>query len=142
MPLWISLLTAPTAITNGVAQATANGKVITLAFLTKDQARFTAALTYANEQIDLAHGNKKNYKFILHAQTGSRVEVYDDYLILYMIAAGPGGVMGKASDSVGKVSKGLGKVIGGLGSAGTAIGSTAKGGSTGKIIMFTDLTAI
>ena len=53
----INLVTTPTQLTNGVAQVTVGGRILTLAYGVKDKERFAAALNYANEQIDLAHGN-------------------------------------------------------------------------------------
>ena len=78
----IILKTAATPITNGVAQTTAeDGTILTLAYNYKDNERFGAALTYANEQIDLAHGKEKNYKFLLQSPSGSKIEVYEDYIV-------------------------------------------------------------
>ena len=147
----ITLITAATPITNGVAQTTTdNGTVLTLAYNHKDNGRFETALTYANEQIDIAHGNKKNYKFLLQSPSGSKIEVYEDYIILYYIKSGST----KGSDSIdtvgksfgmsgnaltGKIAGGLGKALNSVGNITTSLSNTTKGGATGNIIMFTDL---
>lgn len=147
----ITLVTAATFLTNGVAQAkTENGLTLTLAYNHKDNGRFGTALTYANEKIDIAHGNTKNYKYLLQSPSGSKIEVYDDYIILYYVKSGSI----KGSESVDKISKSLGmtgkgltgKLAGGLGKAfdsvgslSTSLGNATKGGAAGNIIMFSDL---
>lgn len=147
----ITLITAPTFASNGVAQTTSeDGELLTLAFSRKDNARFNSVLSYANEQINAEHGNAKKYKFVLQSPSGSKVEVYSDYLIVYYIK----GETTKGSESVNKISKcfglngngltgkitgGLGKAIDSIGSLGTGINNTFKCGATGDIIMFADL---
>ena len=147
----IALLTAATPLTNGVAQTiTANGVTLTLAYNHKDNGRFGIALTYANEQIDVVHGNTKNYKYLLQSPSGTKVEVYEDYLMLYYVksgstkgsesvdAIGKGfGMTGKGF--VGRLAGGLGKTLDSVGNIGTVLGNTTKGGATGNIIMFNDL---
>ncbi len=61
----IRFVSAPIPLGNGVAQVTADGKVLTLAYKATKKARFDAAMSYANEQINTAHGNTKRYKYIL-----------------------------------------------------------------------------
>ncbi len=147
----ITLLTAATFVTNGVAQTTTeSGLTLSLGYNYKDNDRFSRALTYANEQIDKAHGKTKNYKYILQSPAGSKIEVYDDYIMLYYIKS----ESTKGSESVNVISKGFGgtgkgfggKLMGGLGKAidtvgnvTTALGNTTKGGVTGNIILFSDL---
>jgi len=84
----IRLITSPTLLINGVAQTNAQGKPLTLPYRFRDRERFAAAMTYANEQIELAHGNVKSYKYLLQAHTGTKLEVYEDYLILYFVPTG------------------------------------------------------
>ena len=61
----ITLITAPTFASNGVAQTTSeDGELLTLAFSRKDNARFNSVLSYANEQINAEHGNAKKYKYL------------------------------------------------------------------------------
>jgi len=117
----INLRSAPTALTNGVAQTTINGKTLTLSYAVNQKERFAAAMTYANEQIDIAHGKVKNCKYILQTSTGSKIEVYEDYLILYYMATNSSGIVGKAGEKVSSMNKGLGKLINSLGSVGTAL---------------------
>ena len=148
----ITVITAATPLTNGVAQtATENGLKLTLMYNHKDNERLGRALTYANEQIDIAHGNEKSYKYLLQSPSGSKIEVYDDYIILYYLKFGST----KGSESVdaigrsfgvtntgltGKFAQGLGKAIDGIGQMATGIGNTTRGGATGNLIMFTDLS--
>lgn len=147
----ITLKTAATPVTNGVAQTTAeDGTVLNLTYNHKDNGRFGTALTYANEQIDLAHGNKKNYKFLLQSPSGSKIEVYEDYIVLYYIksestkgseiigAVGKGFGMSKNA-LTSKLASGLGKALNSVGNITTSLGNASKGGVTGNIIMFSDL---
>lgn len=147
----ITLVTAATFLSNGVAQTkTENGITLTLGYNHKDNERFAKALTYANKQIDIANGNTQNYKYVLQSPSGSKIEVYDDYITLYYIKSGST----KGSESVNAISKGfgmsgeglsgkiagkLGKALDGVGGFTSALGNATKGGATGNIIMFTDL---
>ena len=146
------LSTAEAPLSNGVASTvTESGITLTLGYNHKDNVRFAIAMSYANEQIDLIHGNTKNYKYLFQAHSGSKIEVYNDYLILYYVPLGSS----KGSESVntisnsfgmsgkgisGKLAGGLGNVFDGIASVGTGLKNTMKGGATGNIIMFEDLT--
>lgn len=77
----ILLDTAPLA--NGIAKTKANGKEITLVFDVSQKERFVMAMVYANEQIDLANGTVRKYKFALQSAQGIKIEVYEGYLILH-----------------------------------------------------------
>lgn len=86
----ISLSNVPTtALMNGTAQAllkSGNKLLLVFAFSQKD--KFISTMNYANEQIDIANGVSKNYKYLLQSSNGSKIEVYDDYLKLYYIPLG------------------------------------------------------
>lgn len=147
----IVLLTSGTSFTNGVAQTkTSTGVTLTLSYDHKDNQRFAAALTYANRQIENSHGDVKNYKYVLQAYSGSRIEVYDDYLSLYYVKSNSKkgnqivdsfakdfGITGKGVS--GKIIGKLGKVIDTVGDTAVGIGNAAKSGPTNQIIMFGDL---
>ena len=75
-------------ISNGGAQTRANGKYLNLIFEYSQKERFANVLTYANEQIASANGNTKNYKYILQSPNGTKLEVYEDYAILYYLKSG------------------------------------------------------
>ena len=79
---------APTNFSDGVAQTTVDGKVLTLGYNIGQGERFIKIMTYANEQIDKAHGTKRDYRFLLSGGTDTKMEVYDDYLILYKTSGG------------------------------------------------------
>lgn len=112
----ITLVTAPTPLTNGVAQMYAYGKVYMLVYVFKDRERAIHALDYAKRCIEAAHGVEKGYLYSLSAHTGTTLEVYDTYLILNFMRTG-----GFA----------------------TVTANVYSGGTTGgKRINFTDLTAI
>ena len=148
----ISLNTAGTDISQGVAQTTTEtGVLLTLAYNHKDNGRFSVALTYANEQINKAHGITPDYKYLLQSPLGSKVEVYDDYITLYYMelnttkgsenvdtARKAFGMTGKGF--AGKLASGLGKALDSMGGMANSLKTTAKGGITGTIIRFTNLS--
>ena len=110
----INLVTTPTTpLTNGVAQAVYGGKVCTLAFKYADKARAHSAIDFIKSKVDEAHGVVKNYRYKLLSHTGSYLEVYDDYVMLYFMPVG------------------------------SLLGNIARGGVTGgKKIAFSDITSI
>lgn len=109
----ITLLVTPTPLINGVAQVTLNGKVKNLAYKFADRERAAAAIDFANQKIDEAHGVQKDYKYRLQAHTGTSLEVYENYLIISFM------------------------------SVGNVVSNIAKGGANGgKRINYADLTAI
>ena len=85
----INLVTTPTTpLTNGVAQAVYGGKVCTLAFKYADKARAHSAIDFIKSKVDEAHGVVKNYRYKLLSHTGSYLEIYDDYVMLYFMPVG------------------------------------------------------
>lgn len=86
----IQLVNKPTApLTQGVAQvATDSGEVLNLIFTPSQTDRFLKAMNYANEQIALAHGNTVKYLYLLQSLEGSKLEVYDDYALMYHLPTG------------------------------------------------------
>lgn len=112
----VNLMTAPTPLTNGVAQMRANGKVYQLCYKFADRERAADAINYAKSKIEETHGIKKNYKYCINAHTGTTLEVYDTYLVLNFMRTG--GVR-------------------------TVTANVYSGGTTGgKRINFSDITAI
>lgn len=108
----INVVNPPMQFTNGVAQTMAEGKCLTLAFEYSQKDRFANALTYANKKIASAHGNVQNYKYILQSPNGSKLEIYDEYAILYYIKSGIQNI----------------------------IGNSMRGGTSGTIIYLSDLS--
>lgn len=85
----INLLVVPTnAIGNGTANVVAKGKTLVLAYDFSQKERFLKAVEYANEQIDSAQGKSKKYKYVIKDSNGSRIEVFEDYLIFYHLPYG------------------------------------------------------
>ncbi len=80
--------TPSTGLTNGIVQAGHNGKNLTCAFKYADKELAHQAINFAVEQIDLAHGVVKDYKYKLTAHTGTSLEVYDSYLIINHMQVG------------------------------------------------------
>lgn len=110
----ISILTPPTRLTNGVAQTkTKDGRVLTLAYENNQKDRFTAALSFVNEKIDEAN-DQKDYQFRFQSPTGTKIEVYEDYLMMYYVSA----------------------------SATKVFSNAVGGGATGKIVHFPDISDI
>ena len=107
----INLINPPSNLTNGVAQTGYNGKIFNLAFGIGQGEQFLKMMDYANEQIDQAHGVTKDYKYLLNCGTNTKIEVYEDYLILHQYKEGVTAV----------------------------VGNFTAGGSTGNIMMFSDI---
>lgn len=108
----IRIVNPPMPLSNGTASTVANGKELVLAFECSQKDRFAKAMTYANEQIDLANGTVRNYKYVLQSEQGTKIEVYEDYILLYALKSGIGSI----------------------------VGNSMQGGSGGKVIYFTDMT--
>lgn len=112
----IALITAPTPLTNGLAQMMYNGKVYQLCYKFADRERAASAIGYAKEKIEAAKGLSKNYKYRLNAHTGTTLEVYETYVVLNHVR---------------------------MGGLNTLTANVLTGGSTGgKRINFIDITAI
>lgn len=111
---YFKLITTPTTgLTNGVAQGTYNGKVLTCGFKYADKQMAHQAINYVAEKIEEANGVVKDYKYKLLAHTGSTLEVYDKYLVINHMQVG------------------------------SLMTNIARGGALGgKKINFTDLTSV
>lgn len=81
----IALISAPAnSLLNGTAQVTVNhSTVLSLAYEYNQHQAFLQAMAYANEQINQLSANAQNYKYLMQAEDGAKVEVYDSYLVLY-----------------------------------------------------------
>lgn len=108
----INITNPPRPMSNGVAQTNANSKYLTLAFEYSQKERFASAVTYANEQIASSNEVKQNYKYILQSPNGNKLEIYEDYAILYYLKSGFSSILS----------------------------NSMKGGSSGSIVYFFDLT--
>ncbi len=110
----IRIVNPPSPLLNGVASTVANGKELILAFDSNQKDRFIKAMTYANEQIDLANGTVRKYKYMLQSEQGTKIEVYEDYILLYALKSGIGNL----------------------------VGNSMQGGSGGIVIYFTDMSIL
>lgn len=81
----ITLISAPAnSLLNGTAQVTVNhSTVLSLAYEYNQHQAFLQAMAYANEQINQLSANAQNYRYLMQAEDGSKVEVYDSYLVIY-----------------------------------------------------------
>ena len=104
---FFNLVTTPTTpLTNGVVQSSYNGKILTLSFAYDQKARVHEVIEFVKRKLDEANGIEKDYKYLLTSKTGSKLEVYDDYVILYFMPVGSlianidrkDGVMGAVND--------------------------------------------
>lgn len=110
----IRIVNPPSPLLNGVASTVANDKELILAFDGNQKDRFIKAMTYANEQIDLANGTVRKYKYMLQSEQGTKIEVYEDYILLYALKSGIGNL----------------------------VGNSMQGGSGGIVIYFTDMSIL
>lgn len=86
---FFNLVTTPTtSLTNGIVQFSYNGKIFTLAFAYDQKARVHEVIEFVKGKIDEANGIEKNYKYLLTSKTGSKLEVYDNYVMLYFMPVG------------------------------------------------------
>lgn len=81
----IKMVQPATPFVQGQAKAKAGGKDITIYFNLSERERFASALEFANEKIRAAKNKTVTYKYCLQAHTGTKLEVYDDYIILYYV---------------------------------------------------------
>lgn len=81
----ITLISAPAnSLLNGSAQVTVDhSTVLQLVYAYNQHQAFLQAMAYANEQINKLSANTQSFKYILQAEDGNKVEVYDSYLVLY-----------------------------------------------------------
>lgn len=92
-------------IAGGTLNFSVKGKMYACTFRYVDYQRAMKAVRYASEKMEEAKGIVKNYKYCLWAHTGTKLEVYDDYLIIYFMPSGTvanlargGGLGGKRID--------------------------------------------
>lgn len=76
-------------LTNATAQITlTSGKAPTLAAQTSDVRLFLQAVGYAGDMANRARNGANAYKYGLHGDDGTTIEVYEDYLIFKSITSG------------------------------------------------------
>ena len=86
---YFNLVTTPTtSLTNGVVSASYNGKVLTLSFAYNQKEKAHEVIEFVQEKINRANGIEKDYRYLLTSKTGSKLEVYDDYIVLYFMPVG------------------------------------------------------
>lgn len=94
----VKIVNMSTGIVGGSVQVMlADGKLLNLVFEPYQKDRFIKAMTYANEQISLLNGTSA--KYVLPANTGSKLEVYESYAQLCYIPSGIKNVMSNAMRS-------------------------------------------
>lgn len=111
--LSINIVDVPTKLTDGqVDVLTKSGKKISLMYGLTQNERFMKMLTYANEKIETESNSTKKYKLLFQSKSGTKIEAYEEYIILY------------------KIDSDLSSVV----------KHTLQSGVTGEVIGFDDLT--
>ena len=102
---YIRLVNLGGMIAGGTLNFSVKGKMYACTFRHGDYSRALKAIRYALEKMEEAKGIVKNYKYCLWAHTGTKLEVYGDYLIIYFMPSGTaanlvrgGGLGGKRID--------------------------------------------
>ena len=86
---YIKLITTPTTrLTNGVAEVGYQGSTLILGFKFADKERAHGAIEFAKRKIEEAHGIVNDFKYQLIAHTGTKLEVYDDHLVITFMQTG------------------------------------------------------
>lgn len=86
---YFNLVTTPTtSLTNGVISASYDGKALTLSFAYNQKEKAHEVVEFVQEKINRANGIEKDYRYLLTSKTGSKLEVYDDYIVLYFMPVG------------------------------------------------------
>lgn len=111
--LSINIVDVPTKLTDGqVDVLTKSGKKISLMYGLTQNERFMKMFTYANEKIETESNSTKKYKLLFQSKSGTKIEAYEEYIILY------------------KIDSDLSSVV----------KHTLQSGVTGEVIGFDDLT--
>lgn len=85
----ITVVSVPSVpLENGSGEALVNGKRLNLLFEYSQKDRFIKMVNFANQQINLAHGTTIKYKYLIQSTTGTKIEVYDNYVIIYHLKTG------------------------------------------------------
>ncbi len=111
--LSIKVINVPTKLTDGGAEVTTKGgKTISLIYGLTQNERFMKMLTYANEKIETESSSTPKYKLLFQSKSGTKIEVYEEYIILYKMDSG----------------------------VSSFVKNTLQSGITGEVIGFDDLT--
>ena len=78
----IRIVNCPSILIDGSAVIQINEKEHTINYGFKDRERAIEIFSYINSRIEEAQDLEKNYKFFIWAHTGTRLEVYEDYICL------------------------------------------------------------
>lgn len=78
-------LTNLSSMVGGTLNFSFKGKTYACSFKYGDYKRALEAIRFAAEKIDEAKGIVRNYKYFFWSHTGTRLEVYDTYLIIYFM---------------------------------------------------------
>lgn len=85
----LRIVTAPGLMTPGLLRYTPHGgKVAQLAYAFKDRERMADVISKAKEIIDMKHGVQNKYLYKLQAHTGTSLEVYEEYVVIYFMETG------------------------------------------------------
>lgn len=103
----IDIISLPTKISDGEARTVAsNGTTLNLIYSQNQSERLSRMIMYANQKINATNGKGQKYLYLLQTKDGIKIEVYEEYIILYILEGGISNMM-RNSFSDG----GSGKVI-------------------------------
>ncbi len=105
---YIRLVNLGGILAGGTLCFSVKGKIYTSTFQWRDYTPALEAIRFATEKMEEAKGIAKNYKYFLWSRTGTKLEVYDTYLVIYFMPFGKnlsnllrgGGLGGKRIDFV------------------------------------------
>lgn len=80
----INIINPPAKLSDGLACTDTNsGKTLRLVYNQNQSERFSKMLLYANEKISSTIGKEQKYIYLLQTKKGIKIEVYEEYIILY-----------------------------------------------------------
>lgn len=90
----IDIISIPTKISEGEARTVAsNGTTLNLIYSQNQSERLARMITYANQKINATNGKERKYLYLLQTKDGTKIEVYEEYIILYILESGISNMM-------------------------------------------------
>lgn len=99
---YIRLVNLGGIIMGGTLNFSVKGKIYTGNFRWRDYPTALEAVRFATEKMEEAKGIVKNYKYFLWSHTGTKLEVYDTYLVIYFMPSGNFSNLVRGGDLGGK----------------------------------------
>ena len=81
-------------ISEGEARTVASdGTTLNLIYSQNQSERLARMITYANQKINATNGKEQKYLYLLQTKDGTKIEVYEEYIILYILESGISNMM-------------------------------------------------